>query len=68
MKAAWLAAAFFILAVVVRFGHIADNHALSYRANPSTTVAISFTTIIFWLLMAMAGLLAVVALAPRVRT
>jgi hypothetical protein len=67
MRALWLAVLFFTLAVMVRLGHLGDNYALSYRASESTTVAISYTTIIFWLLLALAGLLAVVAVVEHSR-
>lgn len=67
MKFLWLALACIIVALVVRFGHIAENQLVSYRMDESVTYAIAFNTVAFWLLLQIAALLGVAQVVQRVR-
>ncbi len=66
MKLLWLALACTIVALVMRFGHIAENQLVTYRTDESV-YAMAFNTVAFWLLLAIAALLGVAQAVQRVR-
>ncbi len=66
MKFLWLALACILVALVMRFGHIAENQLVTYRMDESV-YAIAFNTVAFLLLLAIAALLGVTQAVQQVR-
>jgi hypothetical protein len=66
MKLLWVALACLIVALMMRFGHVAENQLVTYRTDESV-YAIAFNTVAFWLLLGIASLLGMAQAVQRVR-
>jgi len=66
MKLLLVALACLIVALVMRFGHVAENQLVTYRTDESV-YAIAFNTVASWLLLGIAALLGLAQAVQRVR-